>query len=100
MHFTYNTSINTFFQLGAKCIKKYGKWSPCTKECFGDKSRIIYEEKIGKDKPGTKKLQCKKTKAEIKGCQKKAECFKDKFIPLRKGMKEKLQKMNKKRRTG
>ena len=74
MHFTHNTSINTFFQLGAKCMKKYGKWSPCTKECFGYKSRIIYEEKIGKDKPGTKKLRCRATKAEIKSCNKKG-CY-------------------------
>ena len=71
-------SINTFFQLGAKCIKKKGEWSPCTKQCFGDKSRIIYYEKIGKDKPGRKKLQCRKTKAEMKRCDKKGF----KCIPL------------------
>ena len=74
MQFTYNTILsitNMFFQLGAKCIKKKGEWSPCTKIFNGEKSRIIYYEKIGKDKPRTKKLQCKKSKAEIERCNAK-----------------------------
>ena len=78
MHFTYNTSINTFSQLGAKCIKKKGEWSPCTKSC-GEKSRIIYYEKIGNDLPGPffKKLQCRRSKAEIKSCNtKRYKCIK------------------------
>ena len=76
MHFNYNTilSINIFFQLGAKCIKKKEKWSPCTKECFGEKSRMIYHEKIGKDKPGTKKLQCSFPTAETKSCNTDYRC--------------------------
>ena len=52
-------------------MKMKGEWSPCTEWCNGEKSRIIYYKKFGKDKPGTKKLKCKKSKAEIKSCNKK-----------------------------
>ena len=82
--FTYNTilSINTFFQLGAKCMKKKGEWSPCTESCNGEKSRIIYYKKYGKDKAGAKKLKCKKSKAEIKNCNKKnVKCIIGRLLP-------------------
>ena len=76
MHFTYNTilSINTFFYLGALCRKKKGEWSPCTKDCSGEKSRIIYYEQIGRT---LKKLQCRRSKAEIRSCNtKRYKCIK------------------------
>ena len=72
MHFTYNTIliINKYFQLGAKCVKKYGDWSKCTKIVSGEKVRLIYYQKIGKDK-GFSKLYCEKGSAQIESCSSK-----------------------------
>jgi hypothetical protein len=57
MHYTYNTilRINLFFQLDAKCVKKYGEWSTCTKTCNGEQKRSVRQEGTGivrRDIPG------------------------------------------------
>ena len=63
-------------------MKMKGECSPCTEWCNGEKSRIIYYKKFGKDKPGTKKLKCKKSKAEIKSCNKKnTKCIIGRKLP-------------------